>query len=202
MNTLTKRQQQVLDFINDYISSNGNAPSQREIAASLKINGTAGVMKHLQALERKGCILRRQGSARGVALPSPHSTAVSLPIVGTVRAGTPQPPVEDIEGYFSIDLSQHKGESGFFLRVKGDSMIGASIVEGDLALVRPQTTAENGDIVVALVDGEATLKRFFIERDRIRLQPENPAMEPLIITPGQQEIAIIGRVTGIYREIG
>jgi repressor LexA len=159
-------------------------------------------MKHLQALERKGCIVRRQGSARGVTLPPANSTAVSLPIVGTVRAGTPQPPLEDIEGYFSIDLSQHKGENGFFLRVKGDSMSGAGIFAGDLALIRPQAKAENGDIVVALVDGEATLKRFFRERGKIRLQPENPAMEPLIICPGKQDIAIIGRVTGIYRKIG
>ncbi|NVN99114.1 MAG: repressor LexA, partial [Geobacteraceae bacterium] len=134
MNRPTKRQQQVLDFLNVYISSHGNAPTQREIAASLGINGTVGVMKHLQALERKGCIVRRQGSSRGVTLPPANSTAVSLPIVGTIRAGTPQPPLEDIEGYFSIDLSQHKGENGFFLRVKGDSMSGAGIHEGDLAL--------------------------------------------------------------------
>lgn len=201
MQELTARQKQVLDFINDYIGRHGNAPSQREIAASLGINGTLGVMKHLQALERKGCIVRRQGSARGVALPPPSSTAVSLPIVGTVRAGHPTPPLEDIEGYFSIDLSQQKGENGFFLRVKGDSMIGAGIHEGDLALVRPQSTADNGDIVVALVDGEATLKRFFRERGRIRLQPENPAIEPIIIRPGKGEIAIIGRVTGLYRKL-
>jgi len=201
MNVPTKRQQQVLDFINDYISRFGNAPSQREIAASLGINGTLGVMKHLQALERKGCIVRRQGRARGVALPSPHSTAVSLPIVGTVRAGQPTPPIEDIEGYFSIDSSQQHGEQGFFLRIRGDSMIDAGIRTGDLALVRPQTTADNGDIVVALVEGEATLKRFFRERGRIRLQPENPAMEPIVIRPGKQEVSIIGRVTGIYRKL-
>jgi len=201
MQPLTKRQQQVLDFINDYISSNGNAPSQREIAASLGISGTLGVMKHLQALERKGCIVRRQGSARGVALPPATSHSVSLPIVGTVRAGQPSPPLEDIEGHFSIDSSQQHGEQGFFLRVRGDSMIDAGIRPGDLALVRPQATAENGDIVVALVDGEATLKRFFRERGRIRLQPENPAMEPIVIRPGKEEVVIIGRVTGIYRKL-
>ena len=201
MNAPTKRQLQVLDFINDYISRFGNAPSQREIAASLGINGTLGVMKHLQALERKGCIVRRHGSARGVGLPPPNSAAVSLPIVGTVRAGSPQPPLEDIEGFFSIDLSQHKGENCFFLRVKGDSMIGAGIFEGDLALIRPQATAGKGDIVIALVDGEATMKRFFRERGKIRLQPENPNMEPIIIDPSKQEISIIGRVTGIYRKL-
>jgi len=201
MQELTARQKQVLEIINDHISRHGNAPSQREIAASLGINGTLGVMKHLQALERKGCIVRRQGSARGVALPSPHSTAVSLPIVGTVRAGQPTPPLEDIEGFFSIDSSQQHGEQGFFLRVRGDSMIEAGIRPGDLALVRPQATAENGDIVVALVDGEATLKRFFREQRSIRLQPENPAMEPIIIRPGKGEVVIIGRVTGIYRKL-
>ena len=201
MNEPTKRQLQVLDFINHYISRHGNAPSQREIAVCLGINGTLGVMKHLQALERKGCIVRRQGSARGVTLPPATSTAVSLPIVGTVRAGHPTPPVEDIEGYFSIDQSQQNGENGFFLRVKGDSMIGASIHEGDLALIRPQATADNGDIVVALVNGEATIKRFFREKDKIRLQPENPAMEPIIIRPGKEEIKIIGRVMGIYRKL-
>jgi repressor LexA len=201
MNRPTKRQLQVLDFINGYISSHGNAPSQREIAASLGINGTLGVMKHLQALEKKGCIVRRQGSARGVTLPPPSSTSVSLPIVGTLRAGQPDLPLEDIEGYFSIDSSQQRDEQGFFLRVKGDSMIGAGILEGDLALIRPQATAEKGDIVVAMVDGEATMKRFFRERGKIRLQPENPTMEPLIINPGKQEITIIGRVTGIYRKL-
>jgi len=201
MQELTARQKQVLEIINDHIGRHGNAPSQREIAASLGINGTLGVMKHLQALERKGYIVRRQGSARGVALPPASSHAVSLPIVGTVRAGQPTPPLEDIEGYFSIDLSQHKGENGFFLRVKGDSMIGAGIFEGDLALVRPQTTADNGDIVVALVDGEATLKRFFREQRSIRLQPENPALEPIIIRPGKGEVVIVGRVTGIYRRL-
>jgi len=201
MQQLTERQQMVLQIINDHIARHGNAPSQREIAASLGINGTLGVMKHLQALERKGYIVRRQGSARGVALPPANSHSVSLPIVGTVRAGQPSPPLEDIEGYFSIDSSQQHGEQGFFLRVRGDSMIEAGIRPGDLALVRPQTTAENGDIVVALVDGEATLKRFFREQRSIRLQPENPAMEPIIIRPGKGEVVIIGRVTGIYRKL-
>jgi repressor LexA len=201
MEQLTERQKQVFQIINDYINRHGNAPSLREIANSLGINGTVGVMKHLQALEKKGFIVRRQGSARGVALAPPTSMSVSLPIVGTVRAGDPTPPKEDIEGFFSIDLSQHKSTGGFFLRVKGDSMSEAGIFEGDLALIRPQAMAENGDIVVAMVDGEATMKRFFRERGIIRLQPENPAMEPIIIKPGKQEIAIIGRVTGIYRKL-
>ncbi len=107
-----------------------------------------------------------------------------VPIVGTVRAGALQPAIEEIEGYFTIDRSRLPAEDAFFLRVKGDSMINAAILEGDLALVRPQPTAENRDIVVAMVEGEATLKRFYKERGRIRLQPENPNMEPIIIRAG------------------
>ncbi|MBK5273768.1 MAG: repressor LexA [Desulfuromonadales bacterium] len=200
MQQLTDRQQQVLDIINDFISRAGCPPTLREIAERLGVNGTLGIMKHLKALEKKGYLNRREGSSRGIVMPAPASQSASLPIVGVVRAGQPQPPVEDIEGFFSIDLSQTKGGGTFFLRVKGDSMIDAHIQEGDLALVRPQVTADNGEIVVAMIDGEATLKRFYRERDKIRLQPENPDMEPIIIHPGKTEVSIIGKVVGIYRQ--
>jgi repressor LexA len=199
MQQLTPRQQQVLDIITSYIQRNGCPPAQREIAGELGVNGTVGIMKHLKALEKKGFLNRREGSSRGIVLPQPASQAASLPIVGVVRAGMPQPPVEDIEGFFSIDLSQTKESGTYFLRVKGDSMIDAHIQEGDLALVRPQVTAENGEIVVAMVNGEATLKRFYIEKGRIRLQPENPTMEPIILRPGKDDVSIIGKVTGLYR---
>lgn len=199
MNPLTARQQQVLKIITTYMEQNGTPPSQREIAAELGVNGTAGIMKHLKALEKKGFLSRREGSSRGIILPTPSSQGTSLPIVGLVRAGMPQPPVEDIEGYFSIDQSQAKSGGTFFLRVKGDSMIEAGIHEGDLLLVQPQTTAENKDIVVAMVNGEATLKRFFREKGNIRLQPENRTMEPIILRQGKDEISILGKVTGLYR---
>lgn len=199
MQQLTARQQQVLGIITSYIERNGTPPSLREIAGELGVNGTLGIMKHLKALEKKGFLNRREGSSRGIVLPPPTSLATSLPIVGVVRAGMPQPPVEDIEGFFSIDQTQAKSGGTFFLRVTGDSMIDAHIQEGDLALVRPQATAENGDIVVALVNGEATLKRFFQEKGKIRLQPENPTMEPIIVRPGKDDVSIIGKVTGLYR---
>jgi repressor LexA len=128
-------------------------------------------------------------------------TVVSVPIVGTVRAGALQPAIEEIEGYFSIDRSRLPAEDAFFLRVKGDSMINAAILEGDLALVRPQSTAQNRDIVVAMIEGEATLKRFYRGRGHIRLQPENPNMEPIIVRPGEGELTIIGKVVGIYRPL-
>jgi repressor LexA len=200
MQQLTARQQQVLGIITNYIELNGTPPSLREIAAELGVNGTLGIMKHLKALENKGFLTRREGSSRGIVLSPPTSQATSLPIVGVVRAGMPQPPVEDIEGFFSIDQSQAKSGGTFFLRVTGDSMIDAHIQEGDLALIRPQGTAENGDIVVALVNGEATLKRFYREKRHIRLQPENPVMEPIILHPGTDDVSIIGKVTGLYRK--
>jgi repressor LexA len=200
MQQLTARQQQVLDIVTAYIESNGTPPSLREIAARLGVNGTLGIMKHLKALEKKGFLNRREGSSRGIVLPPPASQATSLPIVGVVRAGQPQPPVEDIEGFFSIDQTQAKSGGTFFLRVKGDSMIDAHIQEGDLALVRPQSTAQNGEIVVVLVNGEATLKRFYKEKRIIRLQPENSAMEPIILRPGKDDVSIIGKVTGLYRK--
>ncbi|HEY6837173.1 MAG TPA: transcriptional repressor LexA [Geobacteraceae bacterium] len=201
MNGLTQRQQKVLQIITSYMEARGFAPTLREIAAELGVTGTLGVMKHLDALERKGYIRKSSGNSRGIVLVSQGRGSISLPIVGTVRAGIPNLAVEHIEGYFVIDRGQSPGDGAFFLRVKGDSMVNAAILEGDLALVRPQTTAENRDIVVAMVDGEATLKRYYRGRDHIRLQPENPNMEPIIVRPGQGEVTIIGKVMGIYREV-
>ena len=200
MQQITTRQKQVLEIINDYLKKVGCPPTLREIAERLGVNGTLGIMKHLKALEKKGFLSRREGSSRGIVLTIPAAQAVSLPIVGAVRAGDPQPAVEDILGYFSIDNSQSRSDGAFFLRVKGDSMIEAGIREGDLALVRPQVTAVNGDIVVAMIEDEATLKRFYREKDVVRLQPENPNMEAIIIRLGESEISIIGKLVGIYRQ--
>ena len=191
--TLTARQR-------SYQDRHGYPPSQREIAAHLKVSGTLPVGKHLDALERKG-YLKRDGVSRGIAMTTPASRSVSLPIAGTVRAGTLAPAVEDIQGYFAVDHLAVKGSGCFFLRVSGDSMIDAGILAGDLALVRPQVTADNGDAVVAMVDGEATLKHFFREADHIRLQPANPAMQPIIVRPEDGEVVIVGKVTGIYRSL-
>jgi len=197
---LTPRQRQVLEFIISHIDNNGYAPSQREIAAHLQVSGTLPVAKHLQALERKGCI-KRDRVNRGIALTSPASRSVSLPIAGTVRAGSLSPAIEDIQGYFSVDQLAVKGQDCFFLRVSGDSMIGAGIFDGDLALVRPQPTADNRETVVAMVEGEATIKWFFREQGLIRLQPANPNMQAIIVRPGDGDVTIIGKVIGIYRRL-
>lgn len=200
MKKLTPRQEMVLAFISSHLASHGYPPTLREICGHLGINGTLGAMKHLDALEQKGYIARNAGSSRGITLVGAVA-ATSLPIVGTVRAGALHPAIEDIEGYFAVDRDMLKGADCFFLRVRGDSMIEAGIRSGDLALVRPQATADNGDIVVARVNDEATLKRFFREKDRIRLQPENSAMEPIIIQAKAGEVNIIGKVTGIFRSL-
>ena len=199
-NELTARQRQVLQFIISYSDENGYPPSQREIAGHLNVSGTLPVMKHLGALERKGYI-RREHVNRGIALTTPNSRHVSLPIVGTVRAGQLSTAIEDIQGYFSVDQVAVKGDGCFFLKVSGESMINAGIIDGDLALVRPQMTADNRDIVVAMLDGEATVKRFYRETDHIRLQPENQYMEPIIIRPEDGEVSIVGKVIGIYRQL-
>lgn len=201
MADLTQRQQMVLEFVTRHLDTHGYPPTLREIAAHLGVNGTLGVAKHLDALERAGVIRREAGSSRGISVVGRGVPAVSLPVVGVVRAGMPQPAVEDIEDYFSLDPSLVRGGT-FILRVRGDSMINAAIMDGDLALVRPQATAENREIVVAIIDGEATLKRFYRERTYIRLQPENPNMEPIIVRPGEGEISIIGKVVGIFRQLG
>lgn len=217
MQELTDRQRTVYDFIIAYSRQHGYPPAMQEIAGHLNVTGNLGVIKHLTALERKGFITRNPGSSRGIKV-TPQATrypeteeriftggndelSIFLPIVGTVRAGMPQPPIEDIQEYYSIDRNVARSGGTFFLKVKGDSMINASIREGDLALIRPQESAQNRDIVVALVDGEATLKRFYRENDHIRLQPENPNFDPILISEGTSDISIVGKVVGIYRNL-
>lgn len=157
-------------------------------------------MKHLDALERKGYI-KRCNVNRGITLTTPNSRSTSLPIVGTVRAGQLSTAIEDIQGYFSVDHMAIKGAGCFFLRISGNSMINAGILDGDLVLVRPQTTAEKKEIVVVLLDGEATVKWFYQEHDHIRLQPANPEMKPIIIRPEDGELTIVGKVIGVYRQL-
>lgn len=199
-NELTQRQRQVLQFITSYADNNGYPPSQREIAGHLNVSGTLPVMKHLSALERKG-YLKRESVNRGIRLKTGNSRHTSLPIVGTVRAGQLSTAIEDIQGYFSVDQVAVKGDNCFFLRISGDSMINAGILEGDLVLVRPQPAASDRDTVVAMVDGEATVKWFFKENDHIRLQPANPTMKPIRIYPEDGDVTIVGKVIGVYRQM-
>jgi len=199
MRDLTDRQREVYDFIIAFGEEQGYPPTLQEIAAHLGISGNLGVLRHLTALEKKGYIRRNAGASRGIAPVSPKSATVSLPVVGAVRAGVPHPAVEDIRGHVAVDASLVKAKDAFILKVEGDSMIDAHITPGDLAIVKPQPTARNGEIVVAMIDGEATLKRFFREGDRIRLQPENARMEPIFVGPEGGEVFIVGKVIGLWR---
>jgi repressor LexA len=200
MSPVTERQQQVYDFLVAFLAANGYPPTLQEIAKHLHVSGNLGVLRHLKALEREGLITRNPGSSRSIALVGrSEKGSMTLPLVGTVRAGLPQLAREEIEAHIAVDSSLVKSKDSFLLRVKGDSMIEAHIVEGDLAVVRPQSTAENGEIVVALIDGEATLKRFFRAGDHIRLQPENASLQPIIVPADTREVIIVGKVTGLCR---
>ena len=202
MPTLTPRQQQVYDFLCDHLASHGYPPTLQEIAAHLQVSGNLGVLRHLRALEQKGLIERAAGSSRGIRLARQLAAQpVVLPLVGEVRAGLPQLAVEEAAEHFSVDASLVKSSDSFLLQVKGDSMIEAHILEGDLAVVRPQADADIGEIVVALIDGEATLKRFYRDGAEIRLKAEHPTMKPLIYRPGERDIRILGKVTGICRPL-
>ncbi len=199
---ITKRQETVLNYIKEFAGKRGFPPTIREIAAYLKITSLKAVERHLGALEKKGYIRRTEGISRAIEIigQSILPQVREIPIVGTVRAGEPTLAVEDIQGTMAMDASLVKWENAFFLRVKGDSMIEAHIQEGDLALVRPQPDAENGEIVVALIGDEATLKLFYREPDGIRLQPANSQMQPILIRGDEPRFTVIGKVVGIFRE--
>jgi repressor LexA len=203
MSQLTTRQQQVYDFLAGYIADQGYPPTLQEIARHLQVSGNLGVLRHLQVLERKGLINRSPGSSRSIVLADrSRSEPLDLPLVGTVQAGLPQLAEEQIETYLAVDSSLVKGKDSFLLRVRGESMIDAHIMPGDLVVVRPQPSAENGEIVVALIDDEATLKRFYREGEEIRLKPENSSMKSLIYRERDAEVQILGKVTGLCRPLG
>jgi repressor LexA len=203
MSQLTTRQQQVYDFLAGYIADQGYPPTLQEIAGHLQVSGNLGVLRHLQVLERKGLINRSPGSSRSIVLADrSRSEPLELPLVGTVQAGLPQLAEEQIETYLAVDSSLVKGKDSFLLRVRGESMIDAHIMPGDLVVVRPQPSAESGEIVVALIDDEATLKRFYREGEEIRLKPENARMKSLIYRERDAQVQIIGKVTGLCRPLG
>lgn len=199
MEPLTERQQLVLDFISTYLDTHGCPPTLREISEHINVKGTVSAIRHLEALESKGWIQRREGSSRSIIVTGRGAGTISVPIIGRVRAGLPTLAVEEIEGYCSVDNSWVPDKGCFFLRVVGDSMIGDHILEGDLALIRPQATADNKDIVVALIDDEATLKRFNYDEQlgRVILQPANDAYLTIVIPP--EDVTIIGKLLKTVR---
>jgi len=201
---LTTRQKKVLNFLKDYIRKQGFPPTLREIASHFGLKGPKAPQKSLSILERKGYIRKLPGGSRAIevlgALQALSQT-ISLPIVGRVRAGEPILALENIEGYINFDRSMVSSEDVFLLRVQGESMIEAHIQDGDFALVKPQKDAENGEIVVVLIEDEATIKRIFKKRDLLRLEPANPQMEPIVVRKGEKKVAIVGKVIGIFRKM-
>lgn len=194
--TLTDRQRQVLESIHDAVERRGYPPSLRELAAELGVVGTRAIEKHIAALERKGYLKKGEG-ARALNLPG-RPQGRSIPIVGAVAAGRPILAEENIEGRLTLDPSLTRGVDNFLLKVKGDSMKNAGILNGDLVLVRPQPHAESGEIVVALLGEEATVKRLQKKGNDIALLPENPDFEPLMVSP-DAAFQLVGKVIGVFR---
>lgn len=200
---LTERQKSVLEFLKDFTAANGYAPSLRDICSHFNISGPKNAAKHLESLEKKGFIKRSSKISRAIEVlgASGAPGAFSLPIAGRVRAGSPHLAVEDIVGRVLLDERFFKCPDAFLLEVEGESMTGAGIDDGDFVVVRPQQVASNGEIVVALIGEEATVKRFFRTGDTITLKPENPEMDPLVIGPSDGEFAVIGKVISVIKRL-
>lgn len=206
MTELSRRQRDVLDFVIAAIQQRGIPPTYREIGDALGISSTNGVADHVKALVRKGYLRKAGGgAARGIQLtekarPVERGDTVSVPVIGAVAAGLPILADENYERSLHLDASLLTGgDSVYALNVRGDSMVEEGILDGDLVIVRSQATARNGDIVVALVDDEATVKFFFREGDRIRLQPAHPTMDPIYVD-ARNQTAVQGIVVGVFRQ--
>lgn len=215
---LSQKQRQILDFIIQQQAQRGYPPSVREICEAANLSSTSTVHGHLERLERKGYIRRDPTKPRAIEilyhpeqeiLPEdmsspefnevPPAEVAQVPVIGRVTAGEPILAVENIEDHFPLPLSVlgDEPEKDFMLRVRGESMINAGILDGDYILVHQQSSARNGEIVVALIDDSATVKRFFREKEFIRLQPENDYMAPIYV----KEASVLGRVIGVYRRM-
>jgi repressor LexA len=207
MEQITKRQEAILAFIRQSLRQRGYPPSLREIGKQFGIASTNGVRYHLGALEKAGLLKRREYTSRGIHLaeeaPRP-SASQPVPLVGRVAAGPLTEALEEVEREIDLDrplFGLGEGEQLFCLRVQGDSMTGAGILDGDVVIVRPKSDPRPGQIVVARLDGEATVKRLERQGSSIRLLPENPAYEPIEINPGQdEEFQILGVVAGLIRQ--
>ena len=205
MRTLTQRQEHVVKTIKQWIHEHGFPPTIRELGQRLGIKSLRGVTTHLDALAKKGQLTRSRG-ARGIRLSASWVEQVmSVPIVGRIAAGQPLLAEEQIEGRLMVDASR-LGEMAdathqhFALKVKGNSMQGAGILDGDYVIVRQQPDAQNGDIAAALIGDEATVKRFFKEDNRIRLQPEHPEMEPIMVD-ADQPVQVLGKIVAVFRQL-
>lgn len=200
--TLYKRQKQLIDFVSQYIQSHGHSPTLQEIATSMSLSSLATVHEHIATLVRKGVLKKYEGAVRGLEIADPRysddSAGLTLPILGYIAAGKPIEPYTDPNASFSVSPQMVSGKKrSFVLQVKGESMIEEGILDGDYVVVEEEQEAVNGDIVVALLEnGLATLKRFFKEATRIRLEPANSNMSPIYAT----NVKVQGKVVGVIRK--
>jgi repressor LexA len=203
---LTKRQQEIFDFIKKYSAGHGYPPTVRDIGKAVGLASSSTVHAHLANLEKLGLVRRDPTKPRAIELLDRAMDAAKsavtgqggLPLVGRVAAGVPITAEQNIEDYIQVPPILGGDEGQFILAVRGDSMVDAGILDGDFVVVRQQDTAQDGEIIVALVEEEATVKRFFRESDHIRLQPENSTMDPIIA----RDVSILGRVVGVFRKVG
>ena len=201
---LTKRQQEIFDFIKRYSAKYGYPPTVRDIGKAVGLASSSTVHAHLANLEKLGLLRRDPSKPRAIEMLDRAVEQVrsmvrpdGIPLVGSVAAGQPILAEENIEEYVTVPTAVGGEDGDFVLRVRGDSMVDAGILEGDFVVVRPQDTADDGDIVVALVGEEATVKRFFREADHVRLQPENVTMEPI----RSKDVRVLGKVVGLFRSV-
>ena len=199
MQELSAKQQQILSYLKSEVQKKGYPPSVREICQAVGLKSTSTVHAHLSRLEKKGYIRRNPTKPRAIEIldQTDKKDVVEVPIVGTITAGTPILAVQNIEDTFPLPVNFLKYDTDvFMLRVKGESMIEAGIFDRDLILVRQQSSADNGDIVVALLEDSATVKTYYKEKDYIRLQPENATMSPIIT----KDVKVLGKVIGLFRK--
>ncbi len=197
---ISVKQQEILEYIKEEILKKGYPPTVRDICEAVHLSSTSSVHSHLATLEKNGYIRRDPTKPRAIEIIDDSFQLVrhemtSIPVVGTVAAGTPILAQQNIDSYFPLPVEYAPNTQSFILKVKGDSMINAGIFDGDMIFVEQSNTARNGDIVVALVDDSATVKTFYKESGHIRLQPENDSMEPIIL----DSVTILGKVFGVMR---
>ncbi|MCR5425310.1 MAG: transcriptional repressor LexA [Lachnospiraceae bacterium] len=199
-NNLTPKQEMILEYIKEEILARGYPPTVREIGERVNLKSTSSVFSHLETLEKKGYIRRDPSKTRAIEICDDsfqmvRTEMVSLPVYGNVAAGEPILAADNVREYFPIPASEVPSGESFILSVKGDSMINAGIFSGDRILVNAKSDADNGDMVVAMINDEATVKTFYKEKGHIRLQPENDTMDPIIVDDCQ----ILGKVFGVIR---
>ena len=211
MEALTKRQGEILGYLKGYLADKGYPPTIREIREAFGLGSNRGIVDHLKALERKGFIRREKGSSRAIEIvredysrgdngQAAPDGIVRYPVAGRIVAGAPEPPVEEEGSGFLLDSGLFGAGGDFLLEVRGDNMSGDHILEGDLVVVKRADSCENGDTVVAMIDGEATVKRYHREGGRVELRPANPSYEPIVFgADGIQDCTLIGIVIGVIR---